>query len=448
MNADIIARYSAPVPRYTSYPTAPHFHAGVDDAMYRRWLGECTDGPLSLYLHVPFCDRLCFYCGCHTKQVRRYDPIATYLDALNAEIELVARYLPSRRPVSAIHFGGGSPTIVNQHDLQRLRDTLDRHFDIQPDCEIGVEIDPSHVDAGRLRAWKAFGMTRASVGVQDFEPIVQAAINRPQSFEQTLSVMGTLRELDIGSVNLDIVYGLPHQDKAMLLQTIALSLSMAPDRLAMFGYAHVPWVKKHQSRIDTATLAGPAERFEMAKAGAEAILAAGYVTVGIDHFARPADGMARALSRGELRRNFQGYTTDDADNLIGLGASSIGRLQQGYVQNIVPTGQYTHAISEGRLPVARGFALSEVDRAAATAIESLMCRNAVSLADLRARFGHAADAVCNDAIRAHIADGDSLTTFDGDTFALTPQGRPFARAIASKFDRYLHQGAAKHSLAI
>lgn len=448
MNADIITRYSTPVPRYTSYPTAPHFHTGVDDTMYRRWLGECKDGPLSLYLHVPFCDRLCFYCGCHTKQVRRYDPIAAYLEALNAEIEMVARHLPSRRPVSAIHFGGGSPTIVSPHDLERLRGTLDRYFDIQPDCEISVEIDPTHVDAARLRAWKTFGMTRASVGVQDFEPIVQAAINRPQSFAQTLSVVETLRQLGIRSINLDIVYGLPHQDEAMLLQTIALSLSMKPDRLAMFGYAHVPWVKKHQSQIDTATLAGPAGRFEMAKAGADAILSAGYVSIGIDHFARPDDSMAQALSVGELRRNFQGYTTDDAANLIGLGASSIGRLRQGYLQNIVATGQYCKTIAEGRLPIARGFALSDTDRATATAIESLMCGNAISLADLRERFGRAADAVCNDAVRAHLADEDHLTTFDGDSFGLTPRGRPFARVIASKFDRYLGHGSAKHSLAI
>lgn len=448
MNPDIIARYSAPVPRYTSYPTAPHFHAGVNEAMYRRWLEESTCGALSLYLHVPFCDRLCFYCGCHTKQVRRYDPIATYLEALNAEIELVANALPSRRPVSAIHFGGGSPTIVNRADLERLRATLDRHFDIAPDCEIGVEIDPTHVDAEKLRAWKAFGMTRASVGVQDFEPVVQAAINRPQSFEQTLSVVGTLRELGIGSINLDIVYGLPHQDRAMLLRTIALSLSLAPDRLAMFGYAHVPWVKKHQSQIDTATLAGPAERFEMARAGADAILSAGYLTVGIDHFARPADSMAQALLDGGLRRNFQGYTTDDADTLIGLGASSIGRIPQGYAQNIVPTGQYIQAISEGRLPIARGFALSDTDRAAAAAIESLMCHNALSLPDLRARFGRAADAVCRDAMRVYHADEDGLTSFDGSTLTLTPEGRPFVRAIAANFDRYLDQGGAKHSLAV
>lgn len=447
MNADLIARYSAPVPRYTSYPTAPHFHEGVGEADYRQWLEANSQGALSLYVHIPFCDRLCFYCGCHTKQVRRYDPIATYLEALNSEIALVAKYLPLRRKVAATHFGGGSPTIVSPDDLRRLRVTLDENFDIGPDCEISVEIDPTHVDAEKLRAWRDFGMTRASVGVQDFEPIVQTAINRPQSFEQTAMVVKTLRELGIGSINLDIVYGLPHQDRDMLLRTIDLSLSMQPDRIAMFGYAHVPWVKKHQSVIDTATLAGPADRFAMAAAGASAILGAGYDAVGIDHFAKPDDSMARQLRDGALRRNFQGYTTDGADTLIGLGASSIGKLPEGYVQAIVATGQYCRAISEGRLPVARGFALSDADRASAQAIEELMCQYAFSVTELRARFGKAADDACDDALHASFNE-DGFVSFDGDRFAITDEGRPFVRTIAAKFDRYLAQGKAKHSSAI
>ncbi len=448
MNADIIARYAAPVPRYTSYPTAPHFHDGIGEATYRQWLGEPAPGPLSLYFHIPFCDRLCFYCGCHTKQVRRYEPIAAYMDALNKEVALVAACLPDHRKVAAIHFGGGSPTIVRTGDLQQMRDTLDQYFDILPDCEISVEIDPTHVDAERLNAWKSFGITRASVGVQDFAPVVQAAINRPQSYEQTKAVVDTLRELGVGSINLDIVYGLPHQNCQMLLQTIDLALSMSPDRLAMFGYAHVPWAKKHQQMIDTATLASPVERFEMASIGARAILDAGYTPVGIDHFAKPDDSMAQKLSSGALRRNFQGYTTDDAQTLIGFGASSIGRLQQGYVQNIVATGQYCRAVSEGELPVARGIALSANDRAAAAAIESLMCSYDFSLAELRGRYGRAADDVCSDAVRAHLLDEDGFTSFDGDTFTVTPEGRPFVRVIASKFDRYLTLGRAKHSLAV
>jgi oxygen-independent coproporphyrinogen-3 oxidase len=447
MNADLINRYSAPVPRYTSYPTAPHFHAGVDETDYIEWLSKNSLGELSLYVHIPFCDRLCYYCGCHTKQVRRYDPIATYLSSLNSEIALVAKHLGVGRNVTAIHFGGGSPTIVSPADLSELKATLAQNFNIGPGCEISVEIDPTHVDAERLAAWHDFGMTRASVGVQDFEPIVQTAINRPQSFEQTDMVVRQLRDLGIGSVNLDIVYGLPHQDREMLLRTIDMSLSMNPDRVAMFGYAHVPWVKKHQSLIDTATLAGPVDRFAMATAGAKAILGAGYQSIGIDHFAKPGDSMARKLRDGSLRRNFQGYTTDGADALIGLGASSIGRLPQGYVQNITATGQYCQAISESRLPIARGFPLSDADRATASAIEELMCQYAFSIAELRARFGSAADDVCNDALHASFNE-DGFITFDGDTFAITKEGRPFVRTIAAKFDRYIDRGQAKHSSAI
>jgi oxygen-independent coproporphyrinogen-3 oxidase len=448
MNADMIARYAAPVPRYTSYPTAPHFHDGVDKEVYRRWLAEDTDAPLSLYVHIPFCDRLCFYCGCHTRQVRRYHPVAAYVEALAAEIGLVASCLPKRRAVTAIHFGGGSPTIVSPQDLVRLREALDRHFHIRADCEISVEIDPTQVDAGQLAAWRALGMTRASVGVQDFDPAVQAAINRAQSLEQTAEVVRALRDLGIASVNLDIVYGLPHQDASMLLKTIDMSLSMVPDRLALFGYAHVPWLKKHQSLIDSRALAGPVDRFRMARLGAQAIVAAGYVPAGLDHFARPDDTMARAVLKGALRRNFQGYTTDDADCLLGFGASSIGRLRQGYVQNITATGQYCRAVSQGRLPVARGFALSQPDRAAGSAIESLMCRYAFSIADLRARFGKAGDAVGSQAMRVHLNDRDGLTCCDGETFSVTPQGRPFVRTIASKFDGYLERGQARHSTAV
>ncbi|WP_160008016.1 oxygen-independent coproporphyrinogen III oxidase [Rhizobium sp. 18055] len=447
MNADLITRYSAPVPRYTSYPTAPHFHEGVGETDYITWLGADSHGPLSLYLHIPFCDRLCFYCGCHTKQVRRYDPIATYLKALNSEIAQVATYLTAGRKVTAIHFGGGSPTIVSPADLRTLRATLDDNFQIAPGCEISVEIDPTHVDAERLGAWRDFGITRASVGVQDFAPVVQTAINRPQSFEQTSEVVEILRDLGVGSINLDIVYGLPHQTREMLLRTIDLSLSMTPDRIAMFGYAHVPWVKKHQSLIDTATLAGPIDRFAMARAGAETILGAGYEAIGIDHFAKPDDSMAVKLREGALRRNFQGYTTDGAEALIGLGASSIGRLPQGYVQNITATGLYCQSVSEGRLPIARGFALSDADRATASAIEDLMCHYAFSIAELRARFGDAADDVCSDALRESF-NADGFVTFDGDTFAMTPMGRPFVRTIASRFDRYINQGQAKHSAAI
>jgi oxygen-independent coproporphyrinogen-3 oxidase len=443
-----LARYAQPVPRYTSYPTAPHFHGGIDGMCYARWLGE-TDPhkPVSLYLHVPFCDQLCWFCGCHTKQVRRYDPVADYLNALGAEIALAARTLPGRRHVSAVHFGGGSPTVIEPDDIDSLRAKLDDAFDLDPDCEISVEIDPRNVDHDKLEAWHRFGITRASLGVQDFDPDVQRAINRRQSFEQTQAVVGALRKAGIGSINLDILYGLPLQTTETLRRTIDLAVSMRPNRIALFGYAHVPWVKKHQSLIDQDTLPGPAERFDMASDGAAQLAEAGYIALGIDHFADQDDNLAAAASDGRMRRNFQGYTTDDAETLIGFGASSIGRLPQGYVQNSVSAADYIRKVRAGELPTMRGFALSLSDRIIGRLIESLMCDFSFSISDLKRAFGAEVDSLLVEAAGIAALEG-AIVSFDGDTFFVKPEGQPFVRTIASRFDRYLTRDKARHSAAV
>lgn len=447
MHPDLVARYASPVPRYTSYPTAPHFHAGVGPDDYAAWLDE-HDGPLSLYLHVPFCDRLCWYCGCHTKQVRRYDPVAAYIDALLLEAGLVAAVLKTRRKVVAIHFGGGSPTMIAPADLARMRQVLDTHFDIAADCEISVEIDPGFVDEEKLTAWRDFGITRASIGVQDFDEAVQKAINRPQSYEQTAFVVETLRKLGVGGVNLDIVYGLPRQTMESVERTIELSLAMQPDRFAIFGYAHVPWLKKHQTLIDEQALPGVQDRFAMANLVAERLEKAGYLAVGIDHFARPGDSLAKALEAGEVHRNFQGYTTDTAPGLVGLGASSIGKVGRGYVQNIVATGEYIRTVKEGRLPVLRGKELSNIDRVIGAAIEDLMCRYSFSVSELEQRYGPSAAVLRPEAAHIQQQYADGMTAFDGDVFSVTPEGRSFVRTVASRFDRYFGQGAARHSVAV
>ena len=449
MNKDLLARYSAPVPRYTSYPTAPHFHDGVTGDLYGKWLSE-DGGPdaLSLYIHIPFCDRLCWYCGCHTKQIKRYEPVVGYVAALQAEIAMVAERFPVRRRVESIHFGGGSPTILSPDDLAKLREVLDRHFDIEPSAEISVEIDPGFVDEIKLEAWRRFGITRASVGVQDFDPVVQKAINRPQSFEQTAKVVKMLRSFGVGGINLDIVYGLPHQTLESLQRTLDLALSMNPDRFAIFGYAHVPWMKKHQTLIDEAALPGAEARYEMAERVSEVLLQAGYLAVGLDHFARAEDSLARALTSQQIRRNFQGYTTDRAASLIGFGASSIGRNAGGHVQNITATGEYIRAVNEGRLPVARGFALSDTDRAVGDAIEALMCHYGFSVKELSQRYGVAADVVKADAARLLQQDKDGFIRFDGDRFEVVGDGQRFVRTIASGFDQYFGRGTARHSVAV
>ena len=254
MDHALIDRYSAPVPRYTSYPTAPHFHAGVDAATYETWLEAITpQESVSLYLHVPFCDRLCWFCGCHTKQVRRYDPITDYLEALHAEIRLVGRRL-GRKSISAVHFGGGSPTMMRPDDIRQLGEALRGVFAFDAECEISVECDPNDIDDERLDAWSDFGVTRASFGVQDFDPKVQQAINRIQTFQQTRASVAGFSRRGVGSINLDVLYGLPHQTMDGLQRTLEKTVALSPDRIALFGYAHVPWMKKHQQMIDEAVL--------------------------------------------------------------------------------------------------------------------------------------------------------------------------------------------------
>lgn len=449
MSEELISRHSRPVPRYTSYPTAPHFHAGIGNDSYAAWLGEVpADTPLSIYMHVPFCDRLCWFCGCHTKQVLRYDPIAAYLPALHKEMATVAGHLNGAGRVTALHLGGGSPSMLKPDDLKALADGMREIFTIAAEMEFSVEVDPNDMTEDRYDGFAAAGLTRFSIGVQDFDPMVQRAINRLQSVEQTRAVVDGMRARGATSVNLDVLYGLPHQTVEGLLRTIDLVLDMRPDRIALFGYAHVPWMKTHQRMIDEAALPGLNERFSQAQAAAERIAAAGYVAIGIDHFALPSDGLATAASKGTLHRNFQGYTTDTAPALLGLGASAIGGLPQGYVQNVTATGQYIRQIEERGLAVARGIALSDDDRVRRWVIEQLMCRFSVPLVELNDRFGASAQAVLAEMRVAARDDGDGLVELNEGAYSVTARGRPFVRTIASTFDTYLAAGLGRHSAAV
>ena len=448
MHQDLVERYSAPVPRYTSYPTAPHFHAGITPQTYARWLGEVPEtATISLYLHVPYCDRLCWFCGCHTKHTLRYEPIALYLDALYAEIDWVAEKLAGRGVVSAIHLGGGSPTMLTPDDMARLKARLASRFRIAADAEISIEIDPNDLDEDRFDAMAAFGLMRASVGVQDFDERVQRAINRIQTFEQTRHVIEEVRARGVHSVNVDVLYGLPYQTLAGIEATIAQVLSLAPDRTALFGYAHVPWMKKHQQMIPDAALPDIRARFAQSQLAARLLNAGGLQSIGFDHFARPTDSLAMAAANGRLRRNFQGYTDDRADILIGLGASAIGQLPQGYVQNITPTGDYQKAVLAGLGATTRGFALGPADRLHGYAIEALLCRFVLRRDELD-QFGRAGYALFDMATAIAAEDRDGMVTADAECFAVTKQGRPFVRAIAAKFDTYLAGGTARHSLAV
>ncbi|MDP9592435.1 UNVERIFIED_ORG: oxygen-independent coproporphyrinogen-3 oxidase [Shinella zoogloeoides] len=449
MQDALVERLSAPVPRYTSYPTAPHFDESVGPDAYAGWLAALgSANRLSLYAHIPYCDRLCWFCACHTKHTLRYEPVEAYLKGLHAEIASVGARVSRAASVTALHFGGGSPTMLRPDDLVALKDCLERYFAFFPEAEISVEMDPNDLDDARHDALAAIGMTRASLGIQDFDPKVQKAINRIQTFEQTRGVVEAARARGVRSVNCDVLYGLPYQTLETMAETVRAVISLAPDRIALFGYAHVPWMKKHQSMIAEAALPGIVARFEQMSMAAEMLVSAGYEAIGIDHFALPADRLAVSAREGTLRRNFQGYTDDRADALIGLGASSIGQLPQGYIQNTPATGEYLRRVEEGGLAVVRGYALTEEDRARAWVIERVMCDFSFSLADLAKRHPAFSAVIRGEAGRFVATDRDGLATLESERFVLTQAGRPFARTVAATFDAHLASGRGRHSIAV
>jgi oxygen-independent coproporphyrinogen-3 oxidase len=450
LKPEILARYAnRPLPRYTSYPTAPHFGADVDASVYRDWLGELRAGsPVSLYLHVPFCRSMCWYCGCHTTITARDEPIARYLDALHREIDLVADAIPGRLGAAHVHFGGGTPTLMQPAQFARLMDALRARFDFDGASEVAIEIDPRTLEPEMIAALGEGGVTRASLGVQSFDPVVQRAINRVQTYEQTAAATEGLRAAGIGGINFDLIYGLPHQSVASCLETVKQAVSLAPDRFAVFGYAHVPGFKLHQRKIDEAALPDGAARHAQAEAIAAALVAAGYVRIGLDHFARPDDELAGAFASGTLHRNFQGYTTDACETLLGFGASSIGRLPQGYVQNAVLIGDYQRRIAEGRLATGKGRPFAPEDRLRAAVIERIMCDHRVDLGQVCAPFGADPDRLLGEATALDQLVADGIARRDDRVIALADEARPLVRVLAAAFDQYLGQAPARHSRAV
>jgi oxygen-independent coproporphyrinogen-3 oxidase len=449
MRLELLQKYSQPVPRYTSYPTAPHFHDGVDQQCYGGWLTDLADdAALSVYIHVPYCDTLCWFCGCHTKIVNRYDPIRDYLDLVAREILLVREKLGGRRRLVHLHFGGGSPSLLKPEDVENLAEALHDAFDFDPTGEFAIEIDPRETTRNQIEAWAKAGLNRASLGLQDFNPKVQKAINRIQTYEETEQVVNWLRELGIKGINFDLMYGLPHQTEADVANSVEIALSMQPDRVALFGYAHVPWMKTHMKLIPDESLPNADERVVQSNRAANELVAAGLSRIGLDHFAQSHDSMAKALKAGSLNRNFQGYTVDRADALIGLGASAIGAMPGGYVQNHVPIPHYRRAIEAGELAVAKGIALSNDDRLRRAVIERLMCDLEVDLAAICR-----AHQVPEDYFEAEMAGlktmaSEGIVEIDGQRLAVTTEGRALLRTVAAQFDIYLASNKGRHSIAV
>ena len=441
MQSKLLQTYGeARLPRYTSYPTAPLFSPQVDAATHAEWLaGLAADDTASLYFHVPFCRSMCWYCGCHTTIVARDEPIAAYMKALNAEIDTVAARIPHRQPVGHIHFGGGTPTIMTPDQFTTLMARLRRDFDILPEAELAIEIDPRRLEQPVLDALAAGGINRASLGVQTFDPKIQLAINRVQTVECTRSAVDGLRAAGIAQVNFDLIYGLPHQTVASCRDTVAKAIAMRPDRLAVFGYAHVPDFKKHQRLIPTEALPDGPARADQAEAIAEALIAAGYVQIGLDHFALPEDELAIAQAEGRLRRNFQGYTVDECEVLIGFGASAIGRSRHGHVQNEVAINRYSTRVLAGELATARGYRLTADDRLRADLIERLMCDFEVDIGAICA--AHGADPASliegNDRLAQALAEG--MAEMDDLRLCMKGGYRFLVRVVAAAFDAHLEK---------
>lgn len=445
-----VARYAtSAVPRYTSYPSVPHFSDTLPPETYAQWLGRVpSETPISLYVHIPFCRQLCWYCGCNMRLANRYEPVARYVDSLLAEIALSASRLPARMSVAHLHFGGGTPTALEPDDLERVMQTIRAHFDLTHDAELAIEVDPRTLSEAMIARVGALGFNRASFGVQEFAPEVQNAINRVQSAELVAHSIESLRAHGVERINLDLIYGLPYQTAEGLAETVAQCLEMAPDRIALFGYAHVPWMAKKQRLIDEQALPGPAARAAQAAAADATLTAHGLHAIGLDHFARPEDPLAQAAAAGTLKRNFQGYTADSADTLIAFGTTAIAKTPDGYAQNLSGEGPWARAVASGVLPIARGHTLTSEDRLRGEVIERLMCDGEVDVGAISHR--HEQDVTwalpAFDALSAMAADG--LVTIEDARVALTPLGRPLLRVVAAEFDAYREAAPKRHSVAV
>ncbi|MBP1473218.1 oxygen-independent coproporphyrinogen III oxidase [Frateuria sp. MAH-13] len=441
----LIARYDTAGPRYTSYPTAPQFHTRFGEAALREAIRQSNEEPiprpLSLYVHVPFCMSPCFYCGCNRVITREIAKADRYLERLYREVELTAPLFDRDRPVRQLHFGGGTPNFLDLPRMRELMESLARHFSFSSERsrEFGIEIDPRFADGGYMRGLGEMGFNRLSVGIQDFDPAVQQAVNRIQSVEQTREVIEVARASGFVSASVDLIYGLPKQNLDGFDRTLTEVIALEPDRVAVYGYAHLPDLFKAQKHIDADDLPDPATRLALFGRALERLSAAGYVYVGMDHFARYDDELARAQREGSLQRNFQGYSTHGDCDIVGLGVSAIGRVGDTYSQNARDLTGYYAALDAGRLPIARGLQLDEDDVIRRALIGELMCHGEVDMRLFGARHRLLFDEYfAAELARLRVLADDGLVTLEGCMIRVTARGRLLLRSIAMCFDAYLH----------
>ncbi|KUJ76568.1 coproporphyrinogen III oxidase [Ruegeria marisrubri] len=439
--------FDAKVPRYTSYPTAPHFSNDVGPELFGDWISGIKPGSaISLYVHVPFCRRLCWFCACRTQGTQTDNPVIAYVDTLKAELDLLAARLPEGVTLSRLHWGGGTPTLLNPDLMRDLAKRILEIVPLGPGAEFSVEIDPNEIDDARLDALAEAGMNRASIGVQDFDEEIQKTIGRIQGYDVTRKAAEMIRARGIASLNADILYGLPHQTKARMTESVQKLLSLNPDRVALYGYAHVPWMAKRQQLIPSDALPTPEQRLDLFDTARRLFMWDNYAEIGIDHFATQDDGLTHALKAGRLKRNFQGYTDDQAEVLIGVGASSISKFPQGYAQNAPATGAHTAAIREGRFSTSRGHLFKEQDVLRARLIEALMCDFRIDSAEIL-RDHEVTRAELVGMYEKANREFDGLLSINDEGLFIPPEARPLTRMIARSFDAY-DLSKAGHSSAI
>ena len=446
--ADLLRQYDRPGPRYTSYPTAVEFNASFDSAAYTGRLAAAADAvndPLSLYMHLPFCEARCSYCGCMVIITQKREVAARYLDYLEREIAMVARALGDRRRVVQHHWGGGTPTYLTPEQISRVHATIARHFEFDLSAERAIEIDPRVTTKEQIELLRALGFNRLSMGVQDFTPDVQEAINRHQSEKATRSLYWFARNVGFDSINVDLIYGLPKQTLETFRQTLASVVELQPNRIAVYSYAHVPWLRPNQKEINAADLPDTNLKFELFGAAVEAFLDAGYDQIGMDHFALPADDLAVAARERRLHRNFMGYTTRPAPDMVGVGVSAIGDVRGAFAQNEKKLPRYYEAIDAGRFPIERGYLLSDDDLLRRHVITQLMCNFYVDTRAVSERFGMEFTRYFAPELEelgaGPVADG--FLEIGGDALRVTPRGRLFVRNISMAFDRYLPSHAGR-----
>jgi len=446
VDPDLIRRYDKSGPRYTSYPTAVEFHGGFTEAEYRAWAKRSNEitppRPLSLYFHIPFCDTVCFYCACNKVVTKNRRRAAPYLDHLHREIARQSELFDRKRVVEQLHWGGGTPTFISHEEMQQLMDVTRRHFHLRDDDqgEYGIEIDPREVRTETLALLRRLGFNRLSMGVQDFDPVVQKAVNRLQSEAETVAVLAQARTLGFRSISMDLIYGLPHQSVASFGRTLDKIISAGPDRLSVFNYAHLPEMFKPQRRIRAEDLPSPQEKLNILQLTIERLTQAGYVYIGMDHFSRPDDELAVAQRNGTLYRNFQGYSTHAECDLIGLGVTSIGMVGDSYCQNQRTLEEYYAAIDDGHLPVMRGITLNADDKLRREIITQLICHFMLDVSTVEKSH----DIRFSEYFSTELADlkvmqQDGLLDMDAGAIRVRPAGKLLIRNICMVFDRYLRE---------